>query len=47
MKTEDWKKDLQDNFWEEGYSDARGTRKRLDEEYDEYQVILKELGAAK
>jgi putative tricarboxylic transport membrane protein len=47
VRTEDWKKDLQDNFWENGYADARATRKLLDEEYAEYKVILNELGAAK
>jgi putative tricarboxylic transport membrane protein len=47
VKTDEWKKDLQDNFWEEGYADARGTRKRLDEEYAEFKAILTDLGAAK
>lgn len=47
MKTADWKKDLQDNFWEEGYVDAKGARARLDEEYAEYKAILTELGVAK
>ena len=46
-KTEDWKKDLQDNYWDDGYADAKTTRKRLDEEYAEYKAILTELGAAK
>lgn len=47
VKTEDWKKDLQENFWDEGYLDARATRKRLDEEYAEYKAILSELGVSK
>ena len=47
VKTADWKKDLQDNFWEEGYANAKATRNRLDEEYAEYKAILTELGAAK
>jgi len=47
VKTDDWKKDLVDNFWDEGYADAKSTRKRLDEEYAEYKAILTELGAAK
>ena len=47
VKTEDWKKDLADNFWDEGYADAKATRKRLDDEYAEYKVILTELGVAK
>jgi putative tricarboxylic transport membrane protein len=47
VKTDDWKKDLADNFWDEGYSDARASKKRLDEEYAEYKAILTELGVAK
>jgi putative tricarboxylic transport membrane protein len=47
VRTEDWKKDLQDNFWDEGYADAHAARKRLDEEYAEYKTILTELGVAK
>jgi len=47
VKTDDWKKDLVENFWDEGYADAKSARKRLDEEYAEYKAILTELGAAK
>ena len=47
VKTDDWKKDLVDNYWDEGYADAKTARKRLDEEYAEYKAILTELGAAK
>ena len=46
-KTDDWKKDLQDNFWDEGYLDAKNARRRLDEEYAEYKAILTEFGVAK
>ncbi len=47
VKSDEWKKDLADNYWDEGYADARGAKKRLDEEYAEYKAILTELGAAK
>jgi putative tricarboxylic transport membrane protein len=47
VKTDDWKKDLVDNYWDEGYADSRGAKKRLDEEYAEYKAILTELSAAK
>ncbi|MGZ8154988.1 MAG: tripartite tricarboxylate transporter substrate binding protein [Burkholderiales bacterium] len=47
VKTDEWKKDLQDNFWDEGYLDARAARKRLDDEYAEYKTILTELGVSK
>jgi putative tricarboxylic transport membrane protein len=45
-KTDDWKKDLAENYWDEGYTDAKGARRRYDEEYAEYKVILTELGVA-
>jgi putative tricarboxylic transport membrane protein len=47
VKTAEWKADLKQSFWEEGYADAASTRKRLDEEYAEYKAILTELGVAK
>jgi putative tricarboxylic transport membrane protein len=47
VKTEDWKKDLEDNFWVNNYADAKGASKRLDKEYAEYKAILTELGVAK
>ncbi|MGZ5095147.1 MAG: tripartite tricarboxylate transporter substrate-binding protein [Burkholderiales bacterium] len=47
VKTDGWKKDLEENFWDEGYADAKSTRKRLDDEYAEYKAILTELGVAK
>jgi putative tricarboxylic transport membrane protein len=47
VKTEDWKKDLENNFWVEGYTDARGARKRYDDEYAEFKAIWAELGVAK
>jgi putative tricarboxylic transport membrane protein len=47
VKTDEWKKDLVDNFWDEGYADAKSARRRLDEEYAEYKAILTELGVAK
>jgi putative tricarboxylic transport membrane protein len=47
VKTEDWKKDLDANFWEDAYANAKGASKRLDEEYAEYKAILTELGVAK
>ena len=46
-KTDEWKKDLIDNYWDEGYADAKTARKRYDEEYAEFKAILQELGAAK
>ncbi len=47
VKTEEWKKELEENYWENVYADSRGTKKRLDEEYAEYKAMLGELGYAK
>lgn len=47
VKTEEWKKDLDANFWDDAYANAKGASKRLDEEYAEYKAILTELGVAK
>ncbi len=47
VKTDAWKKELEENFWESSYADSRGTRKRLDQEYGEYKAMLGELGYAK
>jgi putative tricarboxylic transport membrane protein len=45
--TEDWKKEMEENFWVNGYVNAQAAKKRLDEEYTEYQVVLTEVGLAK
>ncbi|HET7595340.1 MAG TPA: tripartite tricarboxylate transporter substrate binding protein [Burkholderiales bacterium] len=46
-RTEEWQKDLEANFWVNGYANAQAARKRLDEEYAEYKAVLTELGLAK
>lgn len=45
--TADWKKELEDNFWVNGYVNAQAAKKRLDEEYEEYKTVLTEVGLAK
>ena len=47
VETEDWKKDVADNHWENTYLPAQEARKRLDREYAETKQILAELGMAK
>ena len=47
VETEDWKKDVADNHWENTYLPAQDARKRLDREYAETKQILAELGMAK
>jgi len=45
--TEEWKKEMEENFWVNGYANARDARRRLDEEFEEYRQILTEIGMAK
>ncbi len=45
--TEDWKKEMEENFWVNGYVNAQAAKKRLDAEYAEYQAVLTEVGLAK
>jgi len=45
--TDDWKKEMEDNFWVNGYVNAQAAKKRLDQEYVEYQAVLTEVGLAK
>jgi len=45
--TEEWKKEMEENFWVNGYANARDARRRLDEEFEEYRLILTEIGMAK
>ena len=43
VQTEDWKKDVADNHWENTYMPAAEAKKRLDQEYTETKQILLEL----
>lgn len=47
VQTEDWKKEVIENYWENTYLPAAETRRRLEEEYVETKLILNELGMAK
>lgn len=46
-QAEDWKKDLENNLWENTYMNSRGTRKYLDAQYLELKSALTEVGLAK
>ena len=46
-ESEEWKKDLRENYWVENYSGAAETRRRLDAEYLEIRQIMTDLGMAK
>ena len=47
IQTDDWKKEVADNHWENTYMPAAEARKRLDHEYAESKQVLTELGMAK
>jgi putative tricarboxylic transport membrane protein len=47
VQTEDWKKDLEDNFWINAYAAAPEAKRVFDREYEEYKAILTELGMSK
>jgi putative tricarboxylic transport membrane protein len=46
-RTEDWKQELRENYWENIYAGAADMRRWLDAEYSETRQLLTELGMAK
>jgi len=46
-QTEDWKAELQENYWVSAYTGAGEVKQRLDAEYVELKQILGELGMAR
>ncbi|MGH8635439.1 MAG: Bug family tripartite tricarboxylate transporter substrate binding protein [Burkholderiales bacterium] len=46
-QTDDWKLELQENYWENIYAGAADTRRWLDAEFVETRQLLTELGMAK
>ena len=46
-ETEDWKTEMQENYWANIYAGAVESKRRMDEEYAEQKQILTELGMAK
>ena len=46
-QTEDWKADLEANYWANIYTGVAETRRRLDAEYVELKQILADLGMVK
>jgi putative tricarboxylic transport membrane protein len=47
VETEDWKKEVAENYWENTYLPPAEARRRLDQEYTETKQILLELGIIK
>jgi putative tricarboxylic transport membrane protein len=46
-KTDEWKQELEKNFWHGSQLSARESREYLDKQYAEFRQILTELGMAK
>jgi len=46
VEAEEWKKELENNAWVEGFAGAAGTRKHLDAEFELLRKMLAELGVA-
>jgi putative tricarboxylic transport membrane protein len=47
VQTEDWRKDLENNLWENNYMGSRDSRDYLDSQYGELRRVLSDLGMAK
>ena len=47
VQTEEWKSDLQANYWANIYAGAAETRRRMDTEYAEVKQLLADLGMVK
>jgi putative tricarboxylic transport membrane protein len=47
VATEDWKREVAENYWENTYLPLAEARRRLDHEYGETRLILTELGLAR
>jgi putative tricarboxylic transport membrane protein len=47
VQTDDWKREVEENHWENTYMPAAQALKRLDQEYADTKQILLELGMAK
>jgi putative tricarboxylic transport membrane protein len=46
-ETEEWKKDLEANFWESSYANSESSRKELAAQNEELKAVLADLGLAK
>lgn len=47
VQTEEWKKDVKTNLWEDNYANSQEFRKHLDADYPKLKALLAELGLAK
>ena len=47
VQTDEWKQNIENNFWESNFMNSAETRKYLKAQYDEYKTVLGEVGIAK
>ena len=47
VKTDEWKRDMQENFWTDFYMGSQETRKFLDRENATLKAVLGDLGLAR
>ncbi len=47
VATDEWKKDMANNFWESNFMTSAESRKFLKSQYDEYKSVLMEVGLAR
>jgi len=47
VESDDWKKDLANNYWEGQFLTSADTRKLLKVQYDEYKSVLIDVGLAR
>ena len=47
VDSDEWKKDLDNNFWEAQFLNSADTRKLLKNQYDEYKSVLIDVGLAR
>jgi len=47
VDSEEWKQDLQKNYWLNGYMNSAASRQFLDHQYGEFRAVLNDLGLAR
>ena len=46
-QTDEWKQDMENNFWESNFMNSADSRRYLKSQYDEFKSVLVEVGLAK
>ena len=47
VESDDWKKEIETNFWDSQFLGSADTRKMLKSQYDEYKSVLVDVGLAR